>query len=313
MKNDRIASLFSSLGHKHLNVTAALSLLGTLTVVLLYAIDTREILGVSVWEKPLKFLMSATVYATTFSWLYAFVGKGKKLASLMGSLIAIMLVVELIAITGMASVGSTSHFNVSTPFNIAVWSVMATAISIVWVATFLLSAGLWNSGRMSADLRLAVRWAIGLGLAGMGIAFTMTPPQPQQTLPENWAGVAGAHTVGAADGGPGLPFFGWSTEAGDLRVSHFFGLHALQVLPLVALLFSVLIASDRIRVATITGVATSYTLVVVFTYVQALLGHTIAQASTLVALGSILLLGLTVAGLTYRRASNTTSGNVRGA
>ena len=313
MKNDRIASLFSSLGHKHLNVTAALSLLGTLTVVLLYAIDTREILGVPVWEKPLKFLISATVYAATFSWLYAFVDKGKKLASLMGSLIAIMLVVELIAITGMASVGSTSHFNVSTPFNIGVWSVMAIAISIVWVATFLLSAGLWNSRRMSADLRLAVRWAIGLGLAGMGIAFTMTPPQPQQTLPENWAGVAGAHTVGAADGGPGLPFFGWSTEAGDLRVSHFFGLHALQVLPLVALLLSVLIASDRIRVATITGVATSYTLVVMFTYVQALLGHTIAQASTLVALGSILLLGLTVAGFTYRRASNTTSGNVRGA
>ena len=305
--------MFSSLSHKHLNATAALSLLGMLTVVLLYAVDTREILGVSVWEKPLKFLISATVYATTFSWLYAFVDKGKKLASLMGSLIAIMLVVELIAITGMASVGSTSHFNVSTPFNIAVWSVMATAISIVWVATFLLSAGLWNSGRMSADLRLAVRWAIGLGLAGMGIAFTMTPPQPQQTLPENWAGVAGAHTVGAADGGPGLPFFGWSTEAGDLRVSHFFGLHALQVLPLVALLLSVLVASDRLRVATITGVATSYTLVVAFTYVQALLGQTIAQASTLVALGSILLLGLTVAGLTYRRSLKTTSGNVRGA
>lgn len=284
-----------------------------LTVVLLYAIDTREILGVSVWEKPLKFLISATVYATTFSWLYAFVDKGKKLASLMGSLIAIMLVVELIAITGMASVGSTSHFNVSTPFNIGVWSVMAIAISIVWVATFLLSAGLWNSRRMSADLRLAVRWAIGLGLAGMGIAFTMTPPQPQQTLPENWAGVAGAHTVGAADGGPGLPFFGWSTEVGDLRVSHFFGLHALQVLPLVALLLSVLVASDRLRVATITGVATSYTLVVAFTYVQALLGQTIAQASTLVALGSILLLGLTVAGLTYRRSSKTTAGNVRGA
>lgn len=305
--------MFSSLSHKPLNATAALSLLGTLTVVLLYAVDTREILGVSVWEKPLKFLISATVYATTFSWLYAFVDKGKKLASLMGSLIAIMLVVELIAITGMASVGSTSHFNVSTPFNIAVWSVMATAISIVWVATFLLSAGLWNSGRMSADLRLAVRWAIGLGLAGMGIAFTMTPPQPHQTLPENWAGVAGAHTVGAADGGPGLPFFGWSTEAGDLRVSHFFGLHALQVLPLVALLLSVLVASDRLRVATITGVATSYTLVVAFTYVQALLGQTIAQASTLVALGSILLLGLTVAGLTYRRSLKTTSGNVRGA
>jgi len=81
----------------------------------------------------------------------------------------------------------------------------------------------------------------------------------------------------------------------------------------VALLLSVLVASDRLRVATITGVATSYTLVVAFTYVQALLGQTIAQASTLVALGSILLLGLTVAGLTYRRSSKTTAGNVRGA
>ena len=313
MKNDRIASLFSSLGHKHLNFTAALSLLGTLTVVLLYAIDTREILGVPVWEKPLKFLISATVYVATFSWLYAFVDKGKKLASLMGSLIAIMLVVELIAITGMASVGSTSHFNVSTPFNIAVWSVMATAISIVWVATFLLSAGLWNSRRMSADLRLAVRWAIGLGLAGMGIAFTMTPPQPQQVLPENWAGIAGAHTVRAPDGGPGLPFFGWSTEAGDLRVSHFLGLHALQVLPLVALLLSVLIASNRVRVAMINGAAATYTLVILFTYVQALIGQTIAQPATFLALAISLVLGITVAGLTHRRTMHTDVEAFRGA
>ena len=42
------------------------------------------------------------------------------------------------------------------------------------------------------------------------------------------------HSVGAINDNSSLWLVGWSKTVGDLRVSHFIGMHALQLLPLLS-------------------------------------------------------------------------------
>lgn len=113
----------------------------------------------------------------------------------------------------------------------------------------------------------------------------MTAPQPAQLA----AGgkILGAHTVGLADGGPGLPVLGWSTVGGDLRIPHFVGMHALQLIPL--LLIGGELLSHRIRVLRLPtvrfrllGIATAgYAGLLALLTWQALRGQSIVHPDTL--------------------------------
>ncbi len=79
------------------------------------------------------------------------------------------------------------------------------------------------------------------------------------------------HTVGAPDGGPGLPGLGWSTTAGDLRLAHFLGMHALQALPLLGWALRGL--RPRRGVALLAVGAALYTAAVAGLLMQALAGR----------------------------------------
>jgi hypothetical protein len=193
----------------------------------LWMLDSRQLLGVSVWEKPIKFYISVAIFSFTYSWLSSFLTRGGRWVKLTGFVIAVSLAVENVLILAMASIGETSHFNVSSPTAIAIWSIMATFISIVLFSTLFISVMIMFQKQQEFNLKLALALGSINTAVGMGLAYFMTRPTANQLA--NYQGIAGAHAVGVPDGGPGLPFLGWSTVAGDLRVGHFFGLHSIQV------------------------------------------------------------------------------------
>lgn len=227
MQREKLFDL-SRLKHtKSLFWLAVISVAGALVLVPLWILDTRELLGVSVWEKPIKFFISSAVFSFTYSWLSSFITKGARWVKAAGLFIAVSLTVELVLISAMAILGTTSHFNVSSPTAIVIWSVMATFISIVLFSTIFISLIIMFQKQQEFNLKLALALGSGNTAVGMGLAYLMTWPSAAQLA--NYQGIAGAHAVGVSDGGPGLPFLGWSTVGGDLRVGHFFGLHSIQV------------------------------------------------------------------------------------
>ena len=206
---------------------AVICVVVAVSLIPLWVLDSRELLGVSVWEKPIKFYISVAIFSFTYSWLSSFLTRGGRWVKFTGLVIAVSLAVEIVIILAMASIGETSHFNVSSPTAIAIWSIMATFISIVLFSTIFISLMIMFQKQQEFNLKLALALGSINTAVGMGLAYLMTWPTAAQLA--NYQGIAGAHAVGVSDGGPGLPFLGWSTVAGDLRVGHFFGLHSIQV------------------------------------------------------------------------------------
>lgn len=278
-------------------LTLIMAALATVTVVLAIT-DPREIVGQNAWFKPLKFALSIGIYAVTLAWLIGQVRRFRRLADALGTVTAVGLLVEIVIIAGAAAVGTTSHFNIATPLNSTLWAVMAVSITIVWLASLVVGLTVALSPGPDAARNLAIRAGVVLGIVGMGLAFLMTGPTEDQL--SDLQGVAGAHAVGVADGGPGLPFLGWSTEGGDLRIPHFVGLHALQAIPLGLLALELLarrflvLREPRVRFRLVLVGALAFAAALGILTWQALIGESIVQPSVPVLAAGVATAGGTV-------------------
>jgi hypothetical protein len=203
--------------------------------------DSTVITGAPAWLKPAKFAVSIAIYTVTLTWIFTLIPEWIRTRRVVGWLTAITMVLEMAIISAQAWRGTTSHFNVGTVVDAVLFMVMGLAILVQTLSTIAVAVALWRHRFDDEPLGWALRIGMCITIAGALTGGLMTRPTSAQ-LEAARAGermtVAGAHTVGAPDGGPGLAGTGWSTEHGDVRVPHFIGLHALQVLPIASLLLA---------------------------------------------------------------------------
>ena len=226
-------------------------------------VDPRLIDGVPVWMKPLKFALSFAVLFGTIALveprLTDRVRNGWPLR-IVGWVMAAAFLSEMAYMMYQAGRAEPSHFNLSTPFNEFMYTVVMAVGAVALVAATAVIGWLVKRDT-NADLSPALREAIWLGFL---LTFVLT------VIVAGYMSSGAGHFVGFHPAGaPTVPLFGWSGVTGDLRPAHFASLHAMQALPLLALWLDRRGHPSSVRTVRITAVG--YAGVTMAVFAQALL------------------------------------------
>lgn len=179
-----------------------------------------QVYGVNAWFKPFKFAFSTFLYAWAMAWYNAYLPKFN--TDVFNWTVILLLGFEIVYISWMAGHGKLSHYNTSTPFYAAMFFLMAFAATVVTMYTAYI--GFLFFIQSFPSLPDYYLWAIRAGIA-IFVVFSLEGFVMGSRL---------SHTVGAVNDNSDWFIVGWSKTVGDLRVAHFIGMHALQVLPILS-------------------------------------------------------------------------------
>jgi hypothetical protein len=242
--------------------TAILMLLAMAPTAFAAFADSRELLGVDIWLKPLKFEFALLVYLSTLSVFALFIPaevKARTWYLLFTSAVSVGAVVEIIWLGAAAAIGTASHFN-PTPIGSVIYALMGVVAILISSASTVYAVQIARNP--STGLSPAVREAIVLGLA-LVLPLTLLTAGALSQMDSHF--ISGT----PSDAG-GFPLMGWSRDAGDLRAAHFFATHALHFVPAFGLVSAVLFG--RSSVLPVRVFAAAFTAFVLFLFAQALMG-----------------------------------------
>ena len=229
--------------------------------------DERLLNGVSVWTKPFKFSLSLAAYFATLMLFAPFMPHGY-FSTVRGRLLTWIpitcTVVEMVYIVVMASLGQHSHFNTATQFYANMYTLMGFGALCLVTILLWMAWSIGRNNRLSDPMVLAI-------VAGLVLTFVLGGGFGA------YLGNQGSHWVNAAaTDADGILLFKWVRDGGDLRVAHFFGMHAMQAIPLFALGLQK-VAGGRLAkhmsIALVLAFACAYTAFSTITFLQALRGE----------------------------------------
>ena len=208
--------------------TAGIMLAFLLPTIIASLIDTHTLNGANLWLKPMHFELSLILHFFALAWLLPLVSdawlRARTLRVSM-QVAALSSVIEIVYILMQAARGEASHFNNSTPAAALLYALMGIGAVTIIVGSGIQGQAIWRSCENEGQKQVRRGAAFGL-LFGSIATFVVA----------GYMGGQQSHLIdGPQSDAFGLPFLGWATRGGDLRVPHFFATHAMQALPIAGL------------------------------------------------------------------------------
>jgi hypothetical protein len=213
----------------------AIMLFASLITLGLSEFDHRLFQGVSVWHKPWKFQISTVLYWWSLAWFISYFGTTEQFSLSRRFIVWMSLIAglfEVIYISWQGAFGLASHYNTSSPFYGAMYTAMAVFAVLLTSTSGVLGYNVLRAHSQTYATSVAFRHAIGWGLIISSVLGIVTGAilGGRTNSGGHWVG-------GTTNDALGLMVLNWSRDGGDLRVTHFFALHAMQILPVMAIVF----------------------------------------------------------------------------
>jgi hypothetical protein len=224
-------------------------------------VDSREVNALNTWYKPAKFCISVGIYLMSIIWVVDLLNIADQRKRKLIRNISIVILLELALIVAQGARGVASHFNFSSISGIVIFQLMGVLIAINTIYLIWISILYFMRKSKPINISFHLRNFILLGL--LLLLFSSLIGGAMIGLNRH---LASPDAVAAFN----IPILDWKIGQGDLRISHFLGMHGLQLFALAGISLSTLSNLKKASVVGLYIIVGLYCLAVVSVFLLAM-------------------------------------------